>query len=245
MKDIITAKETITQDAQSLLPEEIQDLLAEQALAEINEAKKVPFNPLTDAEMLDELIAVTQKKIRYLSTIDVREEFEAARNTTANVKGDDGQTREISLVMNPEPVGIDTILKTEDKVAQALKRYQSMLTDCLKQKRLLSGQMYGTRMAHTSQVSRMKRVRSISLSGNDLMKQLSAGKTNLSPETDMQRIPERTEKSNVIDLFPAGADIFDASFEPFPDVLPLEVVAVKPMPETVDENGLCSSWEDD
>lgn len=240
------ATETETKEVMDLLPEEIADLLSEQALAELQEAKKVPFTPVEDAAKLDALINSIQKKLLALLSLDIDLELKRNLEGFAELENESGETNPIALLHHVTPP-LETIIAIEAKVSAAISRYQKSLVECLKMKRMLSGQMFGTRLAHSAQVSRMKRVRQITVTGHDLLNELTAGGTN--PRLEME--PVLT--SNVIEIFPKATSE-SPTFEPIKDTLPFEAALSPKQPEQSKppakkiqkpEEGLyCSSYED-
>lgn len=235
----LTATQTETREivATTLLPEEIQDILAEQALEELNEAKKVKFTPVEDAAKLDQLIAHTQSKLNMLLELDVADLLKSDLQSFANLERGDGSTEKIALI-NQMQVTLHDRIKIEDKIASSVKRYQSILVEAMKAKRLLSGQMFGTRLSHSAQVSRMKRVRQITLTGTDMMKEFT--NTAITPKQEMEVIEK--PKQNVIELFPATEP---QTFDPLPDLQPFEQ-AIEPEQKAEKEvvDSYCSSYED-
>ena len=216
----IHAEETIEREVETLLPEELQDILATQALEELNEAKKVPFTPQQDAKKLENLIEQTQKKIDYLMSLCVVDLLQQESTTPAKIEDEDGEIREITLVEGGK-VSLHDIVRLENTIASAIKRYESVLSNAMKQRRLLSGQMYGTRLSHSAQISRMKRIRKISLTGEELQKQL--GHSMRDHFTSKTEIPKTdAKKGEVIDLFPKEQEGGIPTFEPYPDTLPFE-----------------------
>lgn len=243
MSNQIQATETETKEVLALVSEEIQDLLAEQAMAELEEAKKVPFTPVQDAEKLDQIISSVQEKLMKLLTLDVSQELKADLEGFAQLEGEDGETKPIALINKVNPP-LDAVISIEAKVSAAISRYQKTLAECLKLKRLLSGQMFGTRMAHTAQVARMKRVRQITVTGNDLLKEFSQG-AQINPKIEMETASKPTQ---VIDMFPTQAMNDVPTFEPLPDTLPFEQPIqkssdTKPKKDETDEV-YCSTYED-
>lgn len=245
MTNQIQATETETQEVMDLLPEEIQDLLASQAMAELEEAKKVPFTPVADAAKLDAIIESVQKKLMRLLTIDVHEELKKDLSGFAQIESEDGETRPVALIDQVNPP-LDAIIAIENKISAAIARYQKTLADCMKIKRLLSGQMFGTRLAHSAQVSRMKRVRQITVTGNDLLKEFATG--NVNPKIEMEPI----KAPEIIELFPTTT-ASEPTFEPITDSLPYESslaaqTVEKPKVEKnkpkEDDDIYCSSYED-
>lgn len=254
---IFQATETHTKEVEDLLPEEIQDMLSERALAEIKAANEVAFNPVEDARKLDELIELTQGKINKLMRLDIAEEMRTNLEGIAQLETEDGEMKPITLLNSTNP-SLQEIMKMEDRVSAMINRYQKVLTDAMKQKRLLSGQMYGSRFSHSSQVSRMKRVRQITVTGNDLMKKLEAAAQPLTAGTEVERIEQTVEPpKNVFELFPANgthtAIDVTPNFDPRPDMLPLEAsietttrpIEQKPPQQPKQTDLYCSSYEDD
>ena len=237
MTDQLQATETSTQEVMSLLPEEIADLLSEQALAELEEAKKVPFTPVEDAEKLDLLINSIQKKLIALLSIDVGSELKKDLEGFAKVEDEDGETRDVALINQVNPP-LDAILAIEAKISAAISRYQKSLLDCMKIKRLLSGQMFGTRLAHSAQVSRMKRVRQITVTGKDLLNEFTNSQVN--PKLEMEPAKQ------VIELFPKQSyEVVETTFEPLPDILPYQDSAKPTKTKVEDKDDIyCSTYED-
>lgn len=256
MTNKIEATETTTHEVVDLLPEEVQDFLAEQALKELKEAILVPFTPVEDAKKLDRVIEATERKLKMLLELDVAQIMKQDLEGFAQLQKDDDTTEDIALINRVHPP-LQEILQAENAISASISRYQKILSDCLKQRRLLSGQMFGTRMAHSAQVSRMKRVRQIQVTGNDLLKELGTGvNQEINPKQELQRIEHQESKSkNIVELF--SEEPIDAMFEPLTDTLPFEQVAKKVYPEnkqdkiqkepTKKDNGderYCSSYED-
>ena len=274
MTDQFIAQETTTHEAISLLPEEIQDLLAEQALSELNKAKAVPFNPVGDAEKLDLIIEHTQAKIEKLFAIDVELKLLAEAETEAEVEKPDGEVEKIKLLNKPK-ADLFEVMAIEAKVAAAIRGYQTTLLNTMKAKRLLSGQLYGTRLAHQAQISRVKRVRQVSLNGRDLMQSFSQGATrsSISLGQEMERLPTPAV-TNVVELFPKAPEAISMDYEPvrsekqehtdavFTELAPspVEKQTEQPTPSNTklreslktsvaqevhkSDTLLCSSWED-
>lgn len=251
MTNQFQATETETKEVLALVTEEIQDLLSELALGELSEAQKVPFTPVQDAEKLDQVIAEVQRKLVALLTLDVSQGLKEDLEGFAKLEGEDGETKDIALINKVNPP-LDAIISIEAKISTAIARYQKTLLDCLKMKRLLSGQMFGTRMAHTAQVSRMKRVRQITVTGNDLLKEFANG-AQVNPKLEMEPI----QQAKVIDLFPTETKNGEPTFEPLSDPLPFENVAQKVFPKNEinkvqekpkskapEDERYCSTYED-
>lgn len=242
MKDL-TATETQTQEVMSMLPEELADLLSEKALEELHEANKVPFTPVQDAAKLDQTIANIQKKLNYLISVDVEQALKKDLEGFAKLEDETGKTRDVALINQVSP-SFEVIMALEGQISNAVARYQKLLLDSLKAKRLLSGQMFGTRLAHTAQVSRMKRVRQITVTGNDLLKEFAPG-SQVNPKIEMEPVQK------VVELFPKEEPI-EVNFEPLPDTLPFQVgepsvykVVEKEETKSKDEDDIyCSSYED-
>lgn len=242
--------EVQTKEVATFLPEEMQDLLAESALMELREANKVPFTPVEDAEALDRLIFATRKKLNYLLSIDVTAQLREDLEKFAEVETEEGKSKRVALINSVNPA-LQDIIKIERLIAGAIKSYQSILTEALKNKRLLSGQMFGSRLAHSSQVSRMKRVRQISVTGNDLLKEFEEKK--ISPSDEMQPLfqPPPAPSQNVIELFPSDVKKEEVpSFEPYVDIpafkAPAEAQVAKPDPVKELKSKLyCSSYYED
>lgn len=243
--ETLEATETQIKEVESLLPAEIQDYLAEQAFKELKEAAEVPFTPVEDSAKLQYLINATEKKIRMLMSIDVQAQIEKDLQQLVTLQTEDGETKPVTLLERTTPT-LGEILKLEERIASAISKYQKVLTEALHKRRLLSGQMFGTRMAHSSQISRVKRIRQVSLTGVDLMKQLQQGNTAL---TANQEVPLITN-GNVIDITPEETT---PNFEPRKDPLPFETIIEaqivepkKQAPKVVSpESLLCGNYDED
>lgn len=212
MSEDQTLEHVQAHDYISFVSQDIADELANQGLEEIRKAKEVGFNPVDDAKKLQAVIDYAAKKIEELSNISVEQFLEQESQVEAQLKREN--TTEPIILQNEKP-GLASRIAGEYGIAKTMNLYAKLMASTMKEKRLLAGQLYGSRMAHNSQVGRMRSVKSVKLTGKDLLDEFASRTQTLDPKEDVPQI----ESASIRRIAPPvqTTNILNGTFTPVED----------------------------
>lgn len=152
--DKIEISEIVTQESMSDQCTQLVNAAAVKGHHELMKTMDITFDPTEDVEKIDATLNLALGKLAELST----------RSLTKSL------TKEVMTPKGIEVVNLTDLelVQTEKALAQTIKEYSKIIQDCLKEKRNLACQMYGTQAVAASYATRTSQQRSIKGSGKSI-----------------------------------------------------------------------------
>lgn len=155
-QELIEYKEQVASEELTELSQNMAVLSAKQAYNQLIQTSDVPFTPVEDAKKLENIIDAVSAKIDKLTALNIDEEVRKSLTRHVTVEDENGE-RQVEVV--PDDGWFLTITEAEKTVASTLKTYTDILTKAMKEKRLLSGQLYGSQVQQGAYIPRIVSMR--------------------------------------------------------------------------------------
>lgn len=192
-KELVEYEEQIADAELADINHQLAILSSKTALTTLQKATTIEFNPAEDVEVADNLLEKTISKFNQVATINVVDRLEEEYKDILIGLGDD----EVSAKLVPTKSAFMQELVAEKAVATTLKLYADIITKLLKEKRMLSGQAYGSQAQQTSSVPRLIQIR------KSMMKLQNGNNATLTIPVN-----ELNPKKAVMPTIPAPSDTF-------------------------------------
>lgn len=184
-QDTVEFTQSEVRETMDLVPQEIVELITDVQLEELTETRKIEFKPVEEVATLDDIIEFSKSKLEQLKKVDVNQPIEKV------IIDSDGTAHTISVQKT-----VSQLLAEETQIAGLIDRYKKILATSMKERRMLSGQMYGPRNTQLGQVSKATRTKSARLTGDGLMANLRG--IGLNPSQEMEKVEQQVINAQVV-----------------------------------------------
>lgn len=241
LNDEDTLELTHYKEGFSAKAQQVAELMADKALSELIEAGGVTFDPKQEAAELDAIKAAALFRLNQVATINVQQLLTEQRQRRAQLVR--GESSEEVILDEGEPE-LKEILALEKDLSKILDTYSSTIQSCMKEKRLLSGQLYGAQGSQGQNLSRAATMQKIVARGSKGLEALSrSGALGFTPNEEMELAeqakvpkPRLTQEVKLPDYAPAP------NFDPVVEVLGASPVKAPIIPIDDDEDVYCEEY---
>lgn len=169
---------------------QVAELLAKRALSELHLAGQIEFNPLQESEELDLIKRAALRRLHQISQLDIIEQLRSEKNRAAALvkeSDEDGDELEEILISEPEPT-LKEILEVEIDLAKIIAKHRETVQTCMREKRFLAGQMYGSQ-AQSQSLNRAVSMQRAVIKGNKALEHLAkSGALTLDPHEELEMV---------------------------------------------------------
>lgn len=193
MEKRIEMEQTETQETYSMVPQEISDLLEDRSLVQVRSIEDIAFTPDRDAAITQEIADIAAMKIRHLGSIDVMALLTEESSQKVLLDTEDESDSERIVTLQSSLPKLEDVIRVEGMISKAISNYSKVVQTSLKERRMLSGHLYGSLLLQTNQMSRITKTSRVSAS--QLLQNIGQRSSALSPMQDMLPIEDATYES--------------------------------------------------